>query len=181
METRVVDAQGTDVPQDGKTVGEIVVRGDSIMDGYYLDEQQTSVTAIGGWLHTGDMAVWSSDGWLQIVDRMKDIIVSGGENIASIEVEQAICLHPSVLECAVVAAPHAHWGEIPVAIVVLRPEHALTEEQLLDFLSTRIARYKMPRSIGFSEDPLPKTGTGKIMKHFLRESFWQAKTSRVQG
>lgn len=181
METRIVDTKGNDVPHDGTTVGEIIVRGDSTMDGYYLDQQQTSAITIGGWLHTGDMAVCDSEGWLQIVDRMKDIIVSGGENIASIEIEQVICSHPSVLECAVVAAPHSHWGEIPVAIVVLKPRCVLTEEQLLEFISTRIARYKMPRSISFSETPLPKTGTGKVMKQLLRESFWHGKLSRVQG
>ncbi|MBS1822089.1 MAG: long-chain-fatty-acid--CoA ligase [Acidobacteria bacterium] len=181
METRVVDDLGNDVPHDGITVGEIVVRGDSIMDGYYLDQQQTAAATGGGWLHTGDMAVWNDEGWPQIVDRKKDIIVSGGENIASIEVEQAICLHPSIMECAVVAAPHPHWGEVPVAIVVLKTKHALTEEQLLAFISTRIARFKLPRSICFSEVPLPKTGTGKVMKQLLRDGFWQGKQSRVQG
>jgi fatty-acyl-CoA synthase len=115
------------------------------------------------------------------VDRKKDIIISGGENISSIEIEKAISAHPSVLECAVVAAPDDKWGEIPVGIVVLRANEELTTDALLAFLETRLARFKLPRAVRFLEGPLPKTGTGKILKRELREEFWAGKDKRVQG
>ncbi|MCI0353012.1 MAG: long-chain fatty acid--CoA ligase, partial [Acidobacteriales bacterium] len=121
------------------------------------------------------------EGYIHIVDRKKDIIISGGENISSIEVEKAIFAHPAVFECAVVAAPDPKWGEIPVAIVVLKDGQTVTAEALTEFLSCRIAKFKMPRSIEFSKDPLPKTGTGKIVKRALREQFWTGKAKRVQG
>jgi acyl-CoA synthetase (AMP-forming)/AMP-acid ligase II len=127
------------------------------------------------------MAVWDEENYIYIVDRKKDIIISGGENISSIEVEKAIFAHPAVLECAVVSAPHAQWGEIPVAIIVLKPGQQLDEEQLLSFLKTRIAKFKMPRLVKFVEGPLPKTGTGKMLKRQLREDFWSGKAARVQG
>jgi fatty-acyl-CoA synthase len=180
IEAKVVDAHGEDVPHDGRTVGEIIVRGDNIMDGYYLDEEHTTGAFTQGWLHSGDMAVWDADSWLRIVDRKKDIIVSGGENISSIEIEHAILLHPAVLECAVVSAPHAHWGEMPAAIIVLRKNQQLTQDQLIDFLSKQIAKYKLPRIVRFSETPLPKTGTGKVMKLALREPYWEDYQNRVQ-
>jgi fatty-acyl-CoA synthase len=135
----------------------------------------------GAWLHTGDMAVWDEENYVHIVDRMKDIIISGGENISSIEVEKAIFAHPAVLECAVVSAPDARWGEVPAAFVVLKPGHALTCDELAGFLSQRIARFKMPRVVEFVEEALPKTGTGKIVKRELREQFWAGKQRRVQG
>ena len=134
-----------------------------------------------GWFHTGDMAVWDAENYIHIVDRQKDIIISGGENISSIEVEKAIFAHPAVLECAVVAAPDAVWGEIPAAFVVLKPGAALGAPDLVAFLGARIARFKLPRVIEFVEGPLPKTGTGKIVKRELREQFWAGKERRVQG
>ena len=134
-----------------------------------------------GWFHTGDMAVWDAENYIHIVDRQKDIIISGGENISSIEVEKAIFAHPAVLECAVVAAPDAVWGEIPAAFVVLKPGAALAVPDLVAFLGARIARFKLPRVIEFVEGPLPKTGTGKIVKRELREQFWAGKERRVQG
>jgi fatty-acyl-CoA synthase len=115
------------------------------------------------------------------LDRRKQIIISGGENISSIEVEASIAAHPAVLECAVVAAPDARWGEIPAAIVVLKPGAQVTEEDLLQFLRTRLAKFKLPRIFEFSADPLPKTGTGKIRKLELRERFWAGRDKRVQG
>jgi fatty-acyl-CoA synthase len=127
------------------------------------------------------MAVWDRENYIHIVDRKKDIIISGGENISSIEVEKCIFAHPSVLECAVVAAPDTRWGEIPAALVVVKPGEALTGEQLIHFLSQRIAKFKLPRSIEFMEGPLPKTGTGKILKRELRERFWAGRERRVQG
>jgi acyl-CoA synthetase (AMP-forming)/AMP-acid ligase II len=135
----------------------------------------------GAWLHTGDMAVWDEETYVNIVDRKKDIIISGGENISSIEVEHAIYAHPAVLECAVVAAPDPVWGEVPAAYVVLKPNRKLTERELCDFLQGRIAKFKMPRRFVFREEPLPKTGTGKMLKRELREVFWEGKDLRIQG
>ena|SRR5258708_40230463 len=134
-----------------------------------------------GWLHTGDMAVWDEENYAHIVDRRKDIIISGGENISSIEVERAIAAHEAVLECAVVSAPDPQWGEVPAAFVVVKPDHQLTEAQLCDFLCGRIARFKMPRRIQICDAPLPKTGTGKIVKRALRETLWRDKDLRIQG
>jgi len=162
-------------------VGEVVVRSDNVMDGYYRESDATKAAITNGWLHTGDMAVWDDENYIHIVDRKKDIIISGGENISSIEVEKAIFAHPAVLECAVVSAPDPRWGEIPVAIIVLKPDQQLDQEQLLHFLKPRIAKFKMPRVVQFVEGPLPKTGTGKMLKRQLRETFWSGKSTRVQG
>src|SRR5579871_4081902 len=180
-EVRVVDLHMNDVPRDMESIGEVVIRGDNVMDGYYKDPEGTKAVMTGAWLHTGDMAVWDDENYIHIVDRKKDIIISGGENISSIEVEKAIFAHPAVFECAVVAKPDPKWGEIPVAFVVCKPGHALTAEELCVFLQERIARFKMPRAIEFVEDALPKTGTGKIVKRALREKFWEGKERRVQG
>lgn len=180
-EIRVVDAQMRDVPRDMESIGEVVVRGDNVMDGYFKDPEATRAAITEGWLHTGDMASWDEDTYIQIVDRQKDIIISGGENIASIEVEKAISVHPAVLECAVVSKPDQKWGEVPAAFVVLKPGQQLDEPQLLDFLRPRIAKFKLPQAVRFVEGPLPKTGTGKILKRELRESFWSGKARRVQG
>jgi fatty-acyl-CoA synthase len=181
VEARVVDSAMHDVPKDMETMGEIVVRGDNIMDGYYRDPRLTQDAITQGWLHTGDIAVWNEERCLYIVDRKKDIIISGGENIASIEVEHAILAHPAVAECAVVSAPHARWGEVPAAVVVLKEGYAETEENLLTFVASRIAKFKIPQLVRFATSPLPKTGTGKIMKHAIREEFWSGKEKRVQG
>jgi acyl-CoA synthetase (AMP-forming)/AMP-acid ligase II len=178
---RVVDANLHDVPRDLKTMGEVIVMGDQVMDGYFGDPDATSAAMSGPWLHTGDMAVWDEDGYIQIVDRKKQIIISGGENISSLEVEAAIFAHPAVMECAVVAAPDPKWGEVPAAIVVLKGGATLTREDLLGFLQQRLGRFKLPRIIEFSSDPLPKTGTGKIRKNELRERFWASNAKRVQG
>jgi fatty-acyl-CoA synthase len=180
-EVRVVDLHLNDVPRDMQGIGEIVIRGDMVMDGYYKEPAATEAVLSGGWLHTGDMAIWDEHGYVQIVDRKKDIIISGGENISSIEVERAITAHPDVMECAVVAAPDAQWGEVPAAFVVLKPGRALTEVELCEFLVSRIARFKVPRRWQFSDLPLPKTGTGKIVKRALREAFWGGREHRVQG
>jgi len=181
VEMRVVDGSGIDVPQDMKTVGEIVVRGDNVMDGYFRDPEATAAAMQNGWLLTGDMAMWDAESCIQIVDRKKDIIISGGENISSIEIEKAIFAHPKILECAVVAAPDEKWGEIPVAIVVLKPDEDLTARELSIHLEARLARFKVPRRIEFVAGPLPKTGTGKIFKRELREVYWLGKEKRVQG
>ena len=180
-EIRVVDNKGCAVPRDFETVGEVVIRGDNVMDGYYREPDATAAVVRDGWLYTGDMAVWDDETCIQIVDRKKDIIISGGENISSIEIEKAIFAHPHVLECAVVAAPDDKWGEIPVAIVVLKPGESLSADDLCLHLEARIARFKLPRLFEFVPGPLPKTGTGKILKRELREKFWSGKAKRVQG
>ena len=181
VEVRVVDAAMNDVPRDMNAIGEVIARGDHIMEGYYSDPEGTAAVMTGGWLHTGDMAVWDSEGFIHIVDRKKEIIISGGENISSIEVEKAVFAHPEVFECAVVSAPDEKWGEVPVAIVVRKPGSTLTSDSLCTFLQGRLGKFKMPRIIEFSDDPLPKTGTGKIRKLVLREKFWAGKERRVQG
>jgi len=169
---RVVDNQGRDVPQDNATVGELVVRGDQVMDGYYRSPKLTREAIIDGWLHTGDMAVWSPEKFFRIVDRKKDIIISGGENIASIEVEHALLTHHGVLECAVVAAPDPRWGEIPVAIVVVHENSAITEEHLLETARKHLGKFKLPRRFVIQTEPLPKGGTGKVLKNQIRAQFW---------
>jgi fatty-acyl-CoA synthase len=181
VEVRVVDAQMKSVPRDMQSIGEVVAAGDHVMDGYYREPEVTAAVMSGPWLHTGDMAAWDEDGFIHIVDRKKEIIISGGENISSLEVEKAIFAHPEVFECAVVAAPDDRWGEIPVAIVLRKPGSQLTCEQLLAFLQDRLGKFKLPRLIEFTEEPLPKTGTGKIRKLILREKFWAGKEKRVQG
>ena len=178
---RVVDLEMNDVPRDMTTIGEVVAAGDHIMEGYYREPEATRAVMTGPWFHTGDMAVWDDEGYIHIVDRKKEIIISGGENISSLEVEKAIFAHPDVYECAVVAAPDEKWGEVPVAVVVRQPGSKLDSERLIEFLSDRLGRYKMPRVIEFSDEPLPKTGTGKIRKMVIRERFWAGKAKRVQG
>jgi len=181
VDVRVVDSEMNDVPRDMQTIGEIITRGDHIMQGYFREPDATAAVMSGPWFHTGDMAVWDEEGFIQIVDRKKEIIISGGENISSIELEKAIFAHPEVQECAVVAAPDDKWGEVPAAIVVRKTGSALSSDQLLDFLKARLGKFKLPQIITFSEEPLPKTGTGKIRKLVLREQFWQGKEKRVQG
>jgi fatty-acyl-CoA synthase len=178
---RVVDLDMKDVPRDMQTIGEVVAMGDHIMEGYFKEPEATAAVMSGPWFHTGDMAVWDQDGYLHIVDRKKEIIISGGENISSIEVERAIFSHPAVFECAVVAAPSDKWGEVPAALVVLKPGEQLTSQELMAFLEQRLGKFKLPRIIEFSEEPLPKTGTGKIRKMILKEKFWAGKEKRVQG
>jgi fatty-acyl-CoA synthase len=164
---RVVDAQMTDVPRDGTTMGEVVMRGNNVMSGYLDDEAATATAFAGGWFHSGDLAVWHPDGNIELRDRGKDIIISGGENISSIEVEQAIAAHPAVLECAVIGIPHPHWGERPKAFVTLSEGAAATAEEIIAFCRERLAHYKCPDSIEFG--PLPKTSTGKTQKFVLRQ------------
>ncbi|MFZ0881811.1 MAG: AMP-binding protein, partial [Candidatus Acidiferrales bacterium] len=173
-ELRVVDPNDSDVPRDGHSIGEIVARGDGIMEGYWRQPDASAEALRGGWFHTGDMATMNEDGYLLIVDRKKDIIVSGGENISSLEVEKAILAHPAVLEVAVIPVPDAKWGEVPKALVVLKPNAAATESELIEFCRSRLAHYKCPRTFEFV-DALPKTGTGKVLKKDLRKKYWQGK------
>jgi len=155
------------VPRDGTTMGEVMLRGNTVMKGYLKNPGASNAAFAGGWFHTGDLAVWHPDGYIEIKDRSKDIIISGGENISSLEVEEALYKHPAVMEAAVVARPDAHWGETPCAFVTLKPGASATAEQILSFLRDTIARYKVPRHVVFG--PLPKTSTGKIQKFVLRE------------
>ena len=172
VEMRVVDANDRDVPHDGNAVGEIVVRGDGVMEGYWRQPDASAEALRGGWFHTGDMAALNEDGYALIVDRKKDIIVSGGENISSLELEKAILAHPAVLEAGVIPVPDSKWGEVPKALVVLKPNTVATESELIEFCRSRLAHYKCPRSFEFV-DSLPKTGTGKILKKDLRRKYWQ--------
>lgn len=164
---RVLDPEGRDVPDDGSTVGEIALRGNDVMLGYYRDDEATRQAAPDGWFRTGDLGVSHPDRYVQLVDRAKDIIVSGGENIASVEVEQALDSHPDVLESAVVARPDSHWGEVPVAFIALRDGAGAGEGELIDHVRGRLARFKAPKAVTFGT--LPKTSTGKIQKTVLRE------------
>ena len=166
-EMRVVDEQGRDVPRDGTTIGEIVACGNVVMEGYYRDPEATANAFMGGWFHSGDAAVVHPDGYIEIRDRLKDVIISGGENISSIEVEAVLLRHPSVYEVAVVGLPHEKWGEAPHAFVVLQPGAALTEEELRVFAKERLAGFKVPKGMTLVPE-LPKTATGKIQKYVLR-------------
>ncbi|WP_245600668.1 AMP-binding protein [Streptomyces sulphureus] len=163
---RVVTESFEDVPADGRTTGELIIRSNTVMSHYLDDEEATRAALRGGWLHTGDVAVRHPDGYLEIRDRLKDVIISGGENLSSIEVENALRRHPAVAEAAVVAQPHARWGEVPVAFVRLRDGGEATGEELTDWLRERMAHFKVPRQIHFSD--LPKTSTGKVRKAELR-------------
>lgn len=180
-EVRVVDSGMQDVARDMTAIGEVIIRGDNVMDGYFREPEATAAVMSQAWLHTGDMAVWDEENYIQIVDRKKDIIISGGENVSSIEVEKAICAHVAVLECAVVAAPDPKWGEVVAAIIALKPGQRVSHTELAAFLEPRLAKFKLPCVVEFREEPLPKTGTGKILKRELREVFWQGKERRVQG
>jgi len=167
-ELRVVDDKGNDVPADGQTLGEIVFRGNVILKGYYNDPDATEKVMAGGWFHSGDAAVVHPDGYVEIRDRIKDVIISGGENISSIEVEGVLLRHPAVQEAAIVGLPHEKWGEAPYAYVVLKPGASATEAELIAFTRDRLAHFKAPHGVTFVPE-LPKTATGKIQKFVLRK------------
>jgi len=164
---RVVDGEMNDVPADGATMGEVVMRGNNVMKGYFNDEEATAEAFRGGWFHSGDLGVTHPDGYIELRDRAKDIIISGGENISTIEVESALVRHPDVLEAAVVAIPDEKWGERPKAFVTLRPGATITTEELIAFSRQTLAGFKAPSEVEFGV--LPKTSTGKIKKYELRE------------
>jgi len=174
---RVVDGQMRDVPADGATMGEVVMRGNNVMKGYYRDPEATAQAFAGGWFHSGDLGVMHPDGYIELRDRKKDIIISGGENISTIEVEHTLVKHPAVLEAAVVAVPDERWGEVPKAFVALRPGASATERELIDFCRERLAHFKCPKAVAFGE--LPKTSTGKIQKFRLREKEWAGRDRRI--
>lgn len=175
IDVRVVDDKGNDLPAG--EVGEIVCGGPKIMTGYWRKPEATAAALRKGWYHTGDMGAFDEHRFLTLVDRKKDMIISGGENVYSIEVESVISMHPGVAEVAVIGVPDARWGEAVAAIVVARPGKAPSADDLIGFCRGKIAGYKIPKSIEFRTDPLPKTGPGKIAKRVLRDPFW-AKTGR---
>jgi fatty-acyl-CoA synthase len=166
-ELRVVDESGTDVPADGCTLGEIVVRGNVVMAGYYEDPEATRRVMGDGWFRTGDAAIVHADGYAEIRDRLKDVIISGGENISSVEVEGVLLRHPAIQEAAVVGLPDARWGEAPHAFVVLRAGETAEPEEIKLFVRDRLAHFKAPHSVILIPE-LPKTATGKIQKYVLR-------------
>lgn len=166
-ELLVVDEEGQEVPHDGQTLGEIVVRGNSVMKGYYQDPEATAEVMRDGWFHTGDAAVVHPNGYAEIRDRLKDVIISGGENISSVEVEGVLLRHPAVQEVAIVGLPHERWGEAPHGFVILKPGAVATEGDLREFARNHLAHFKAPQSITFLPE-LPKTATGKIQKYVLR-------------
>jgi fatty-acyl-CoA synthase len=168
---RVVNDRMCDVPADGRTLGEVVMRGNNVMAGYYRDEEATAAAFAGGWLHSGDLGVLHPDGYVELRDRAKDIVITGGENVSTIEVEQALAAHPDVVEAAVVGTPDQRWGEVVKAFVVLRGEQAVPAgmaEELQRFVRGRLAGFKVPRQVVFC-DELPKTATGKLQKYLLRQ------------
>jgi fatty-acyl-CoA synthase len=166
-ELRVVDQDGNEVPHDGSTLGEITVRGNVVMRGYYNDPGATNLAIKDGWFHSGDAAIVHPDGYVEIRDRFKDVIISGGENISSVEVEGCLLRHPAVQEAAVVGMPHERWGESPHAFVILRQGAEATEEELKLHVRHHLAHFKTPQWISFV-DELPKTATGKVQKYILR-------------
>jgi fatty-acyl-CoA synthase len=174
---RVVDDHMRDVPRDGATMGEVVMRGNNVMAGYFAAPETTAKAFSGGWFHSGDLAVWHPDDAVELRDRGKDIIISGGENISTIEVEQVVSRHPAVLECAVVSMPDERWGERPKAFVTLKDGADATEREVIDFCREQIAHFKCPDAVEFG--PLPKTSTGKVQKFALREQEWQGRERRI--
>jgi len=169
-ELRVVDAQDNDIPHDGVTMGEIIARSDGVMAGYWQQPEATAEALRDGWFHTGDMAVVAKNGYILILDRKKDIIVSGGENISSLDVEKALVAHPDVYEAAVIPVADQKWGEVPRAVVVKKSGSTVSETELIEFCRSRLAHYKCPQSIEFCES-LPKTATGKVLKRELRKKY----------
>ena len=174
---RVVDGNMNDVPRDGETLGEVVMAGNNVMKGYFEQPDATAEAFRGGWFHSGDIGVWHPDGYIELRDRKKDIIISGGENISTIEVEQCVARHASVMECAVVAIPDDKWGERPKAFVTLKPGRSATEQDIIEFCKQHIAHFKAPAAVEFGD--LPKTSTGKVQKFVLRDREWKGRTRRI--
>ena len=169
----LLDDDGQRVPQDGVTVGEVCGRANVVFKGYWEQPEETAKAIRDGYFHTGDLAVWDATGSIHIVDRKKDVIISGGENISSPDIEDALYKHPAVMECAVIGVPHEKWGETPKALVVLRDGEAVTEGEIMAFCRDNLAHFKCPTSIEFRAD-LPRTATGKLQKFKLREKYWES-------
>ncbi|MEX2247499.1 MAG: long-chain-fatty-acid--CoA ligase [Dehalococcoidia bacterium] len=175
---QVLDDDAQPVPKDGTTIGEVCARSNVVLKGYWLQPEETDAAIYDGYFHTGDLAVWDEFSNIHIVDRKKDVIISGGENISSPEIEDALYKHPAVLECAVVGVPSETWGETPKALIVLRAEMRATEEEIIAFSRERLAHFKCPTSVEFV-DSLPRTVTGKLQKFLIRERYWAGATRRV--
>jgi len=174
---RVVDEAMNDVPRDGQAMGEVIMRGNNVMKGYFENPDATAAAFKGGWFHSGDIGIWHPDDYIELRDRKKDIIISGGENISTIEVEQAVAKHPAIMECAVVAIPDEQWGERPKAFVTLKPGQSATEAEIIAFCREHIAHFKCPAAVEFGD--LPKTSTGKVQKFVLREKEWGGREKRI--
>lgn len=177
VDVRIVDEEDRPVPRG--TVGQIVARGEIVMMGYWERPEETEKALAGGWMHTGDSGYMDEDGYIYVVDRIKDMIISGGENIYSAEVENCIAQHPAVAQCAVIGIPSAQWGETVHAVVMRRPGAAVTEDEIIDFCRARIAHYKCPRSVAIQDEPLPLSGAGKILKRELRAPYWEGRARGV--
>jgi long-chain acyl-CoA synthetase len=177
VEVKIVDSEDQEVPPG--TVGEIIARGPNIMAGYWNKPQETAHALRGGWMHTGDIGYMDADGFLFIVDRANDMVISGGENIYSAEVERVIYQHPAVAMCAVIGVPHEKWGETVHAVVVPKQGHTVSDGEVISFCRQHIAGYKCPRSVEIRSEPLPLSGAGKILKRELRLPFWQGRTRLV--
>jgi len=177
-EVRVVDVHGRDVTPDGREVGEVIVRSDLVMAGYWHQPEETARAIRDDWFYTGDLATIDNEGYVLIVDRVKDMVLSGGENVATAEIERVIYEHPAVLECAVVAVPDDQWGEVAKALVVLREGQSAAAEDILQVCRRHLGGFKVPKSVEFM-DSLPKGGTGKILKKVLREKYWASRERRV--
>jgi len=176
-EVRIFDDNDTEVPRG--TVGEIVACGENVMLGYWNQPELSARTLRGGWLHTGDGGLMDEEGFIYVVDRVKDMIISGGENVYSAEVEDAIYQHEAVVECAVIGIPHEKWGEQVHAIIRLADDHSLDEATIIAHCHDWIANYKCPRSVEFAIDPLPLSGAGKILKTELRKPYWKGHEKQV--
>jgi fatty-acyl-CoA synthase len=163
---------------DDATIGEVVARGNVIFEGYWRQPEETAKAIVDGWFHTGDLATWDSERSVNIVDRKKDVIITGGENVSSIEVEDALYKHPAVLEACVIGVPSEKWGETIKALVVLREGQAATEKDVIAFCRDSLAHFKCPTSVDFVES-LPRTATGKLQKFVLRDRYWEGMEKRV--
>jgi len=178
VELKVINDRGEEVKKDEKEVGEIIVKGDIVTKGYWKLPEETEKSIKDGWLYTGDMAVMDEEGYVTIVDRKKDMILTGGENVYSTEVENILYMHPAILECAVIGVPDQKWGEAVKGIIVLKPNQTTTEGEIIQFCKDRIAHYKAPKSIDFI-DALPRTGSGKIHKKGIRDKYWEGYEKKV--
>jgi fatty-acyl-CoA synthase len=178
VEIRVVTPEGHDVAPDGNQIGEVIVRSDVVMEGYWQQPEATACAIRDGWFHTGDLATMDEEGYVLIVDRSKDMILTGGENVASAEIERVLYQHPAILECAVIAVPDDQWGEVPKAIIVLKAGRQANQSEIMDHCRKHLAGFKIPKSVEFVES-LPKGGTGKILKKVLREKYWAGHERRV--
>ena len=178
VDIQLLDDEGRPVAKDNASIGEICARGNMVFKGYWQQPEQTDAAIYDGYFHTGDLAVWDEFGNIQIVDRKKDVIISGGENISSVDIEDALYKHPAVAECAVIGVPHEKWGETPLALVVLHQGKSANEQEIIQFCRDNLAHFKCPTSVKFLPE-LPRTATGKLQKFKLREEHWQGRKQKV--